>query len=624
MEKVGLLSLRNAPIVLVICVATAIAAPAQTFTTLYGFCSLTNCADGAYPQTGLVQASDGNLYGTTGEGGANSSGTVFKITLDGTLTTLYSFCSLTNCWDGNQPPAAMIQASDGNLYGTTVNGGTNGVGTVFKITLEGTLTTLYSFCGTADCPDGSRPWGGLMEASDGNFYGTTSGGGANREGTIFKITPEGVLSTFYSFCSLANCTDGASPLTGLIQATDGNFYGTTIGGGASNCSATFCGTVFKITPEGTLTTLYRFCGLAHCADGTKPNGPLVQGTDGNFYGTTPQGGAHNQGTVFRVAPNGTLTTLYSFCSLARCSDGSAPSDGLIQGSDGNLYGTTVTGGNVGAANGYGTVFEISPGGTLTTLYKFCSLTNCADGSAPSGLIAATDGNFYGTTASGGNGGAPNGNGTVLRLAAVPAVTLSTASLSFGNQALNETSTARTVTLRNSGSALVNISGVAIDGTGFAISANTCAGATLGLGKFCKVSVTFTPTILAKVTGTLTFTDNTSNSPQKVALSGAGIEPATLTPAKTTYAAQVVGTTSAAKTFTLTNSQNLVLTGIAVTTSGDFAVSATTCSSSLGAKGKCTISVTFTPTAIGTRTGQLSVSDSASNSPQASTLTGTGK
>lgn len=205
----------------------------------------------------------------------------------------------------------------------------------------------------------------------------------------------------------------------------------------------------------------------------------------------------------------------------------------------------------------------------------------------------------------------------------PAVTLSPTALNFGNEVINTTSTAKTVTLKNTGTATLDFSPILIITGNFAISANTC-GSTLAPGKVCKVSVTFTPTSLGKLTGTLTFTDNAPNSPQTVPLSGTGIQPATLTPASATYAVQKVGTTSVARTFTLTNNQSAALTGIAISTTGDFAVSTTTCGASLVAKSRCTISVTFTPTATGTRTGLLIVNDSASNSPQTSNLKGTGK
>ncbi len=203
----------------------------------------------------------------------------------------------------------------------------------------------------------------------------------------------------------------------------------------------------------------------------------------------------------------------------------------------------------------------------------------------------------------------------------PKVTFTPTSLNMGNQALNTTSAAKTVTLKNTGTATLNISGV-VPSTHFAVSSSTC-GSTLAVGKTCKVSVTFTPTTPGKVTGTLTVTDNAAGSPQSVPLTGVGVEPATVTPAKATYAKQKVGTTSAAKKFTLTNNQTVALSNIVISTTGDFAVSAKTCTTSLAAKGKCTVSVTFTPKATGTRTGQLSVSDSAANSPQTASLTGTG-
>jgi len=204
----------------------------------------------------------------------------------------------------------------------------------------------------------------------------------------------------------------------------------------------------------------------------------------------------------------------------------------------------------------------------------------------------------------------------------PLVTLSPTALKFANQVVNTTSNAKTVTLANTGTAALNITGIATSGD-FAILSKTC-GSTLAAGAKCKVKVTFTPTVPAKLTGTLTFTDNAPNSPQTVALSGTGVLPATLKPATAKYAAQTVGTTSPPKTFTLTNNQTVTLSSTAISTTGDFAVSAKTCMTSLAPKSKCTISVTFKPTAKGTRTGMLSVSDSAINSPQTSSLTGTGK
>ncbi len=374
-----------------------------TLTTLYSFCSQPSCADGVEPEAGLVQGADGSFYGTTSNDGSGlyGAGTVFKITPSGTLTTLYSFCTQPNCADGYEPEAGLVQGADGNLYGTTWRGGSNGAGTVFKITPSGTLTTLYSFCSQPNCADGDEPEAGLVQGADGNFYGATWQGGANNypfgSGTVFKITPGGTLTTLYSFCSQTECTDGYFPQSGLVQGTDGNLYGTTNYGGAGGE-----GTVFKITPSGTLTTLYSFCSQPNCADGTGPVSALVQATDGSFYGTTWHGGANNTqcgygcGTVFKITPTGTLTSLYSFCTQPGCADGQYPQAGLVQATDGNFYGTTWWGG--GGVRSGGTLFRITPSGTLTTLYSFCSQTNCADGSDPEGaLVQATDGSFYGTT-----------------------------------------------------------------------------------------------------------------------------------------------------------------------------------------------------------------------------------
>ena len=346
--------------------------PTQAFTTLHMYGSW----DGAHLAGGLVQATDGNLYGTTTDGGARGAGTVFKMSTGGAMTTLYSFCSQTGCADGLAPQAGLIQATDGNLYGTTASGGVNNHGTVFKITTSGALTTLYSF----DSTDGANPVAGLVEGTDGDFYGTTYGGGSRDRGTVFKITPSGGLTTLYSFCTQNSCTDGIFPQAGLVQANDGNFYGTTYEGGTSNR-----GTVFKITPTGTLTPLHSF----NFADGVNPKAGLIQATDGNLYGTTFGGGSHGWGSVFRITLGGALTTLYSF----GWTDGASPAAGLVQATDGNFYGTTYWGG------ARGTIFEITPSGTLTKLYGF----TFGDGANPAaGLIQATDHNFYGTTFGGGS------------------------------------------------------------------------------------------------------------------------------------------------------------------------------------------------------------------------------
>jgi uncharacterized repeat protein (TIGR03803 family) len=377
-------------VVSMFCIATASASPAQTFTTavnfgftdgsgpnaeliqgndgnFYGTTLLggasNNCTDGCgtvfkitakvaltlhsfegtdgSSPTGLVQSTDGNFYGTTANGGTynncnNGCGTVFKITPPGTLTTMHRFDGA----DGSGPYSGLIQGTDGNFYGTTAYGGTNnhcadGCGTVFKISTKGALTTLHSFDGT----DGSGPNAGLIQGTDGHFYGTTYSGGASSNGTVFKINATGGLITLYSF----DGTDGSGPYSGLIHGADGYFYGTTeVGGLTTN------GTVFKITPKGALTTLHSFDNT----DGSFPTG-LVQGTDGNFYGTTQGGGTAFNGTVFQMTAKGALTTLHDFDNT----DGSDPQVAPVQATNGMFYGTTYSAGT----GGYGTVFSLSMG-----------------------------------------------------------------------------------------------------------------------------------------------------------------------------------------------------------------------------------------------------------------------
>jgi uncharacterized repeat protein (TIGR03803 family) len=308
------------------------------FVSLAGF----DGTDGNYSVAPLVQATNGNLYGTTASGGANGDGAVFQFTTSGTPTTLHSFDST----DGADPEAGLIQASNGNLYGTTASGGTYGDGTVFEISASGKLKTLHSF----DSTDGEGPLAGLVQATNGDLYGTTCSGGANRVGTVFQITTGGTLTTLHSFAG--DTTDGSCPAATLVQAANGNLYGTTASGGSGND-----GTFFQITTGGTLTTLHSF-GITF-GDGANPTAALVQATDGNLYGTTDIGSATNRGTVFKITTGGTVTILHSFGILP---DGQDPRGGLIQNTNGNFYGTTASGGaNNSCANGCGTVFNVFVG-----------------------------------------------------------------------------------------------------------------------------------------------------------------------------------------------------------------------------------------------------------------------
>ncbi|HVN04992.1 MAG TPA: choice-of-anchor tandem repeat GloVer-containing protein [Bryobacteraceae bacterium] len=336
-----------------------------------------------------------------------------------TFTRLHNFSRK----GGASPYGALVQATSGELYGTTYYGGASQLytGTVFKTTTGGALTTLYSFCTQTqnqnNCPDGENPQSGLVQAANGDLYGTTSCFENGRcYGTIFKITLGGDLTTLYAFCSHSGCADGAYPAAGLAQASDGLLYGTTWGGGANG----YGGTVFKIDPSGMLTTLYSFCSQivsSTCVDGELPYGTMVQAVDGNLYGTTYSGGANNYGTVFKITPSGALTTVYNFCSHSGCTDGSHPYAGLAQAADGTLYGTTYFGGAHCAPDGCGTVFAIPRSGAFRTLYSFCAESACTDGANPyAGLVRASDGDLYGTTAAGGdNGISYGGDGTIFQI-----------------------------------------------------------------------------------------------------------------------------------------------------------------------------------------------------------------
>jgi uncharacterized repeat protein (TIGR03803 family) len=305
--------------------------PVGTETILHYFVG--GATDGAYP-VNLIPTTDGTLYGATGEGGAKGGGVFFKITSGGSETVLYSFFSTAT---DASIPISLIQASNGNYYGLTAGGGvyspTSG-GTVFNITAGGAETLLHSFP-PAGATDGHNPRGSLMQGHDGNFYGMTAAGGANGVGAIFKIAPDGTESILYFFGGNQQFDgflfDGAPS---LIQASDGNFYGMTDSGGVNGR-----GTVFKVTPGGVETVLYSFAGGS--TDGAAPYGNLIQASDGNLYGVTSAGGASNNGAVFRITSDGTETVLYSFAGGP--TDGATPTN-LLQARDGSLYGTTLAGG----------------------------------------------------------------------------------------------------------------------------------------------------------------------------------------------------------------------------------------------------------------------------------------
>jgi uncharacterized repeat protein (TIGR03803 family) len=315
--------------------------PNGVYRTLYSF---RGGNDGGYPEAALAQGSDGYFYGTTYGGGTNGwdAGTVFKITTNGVLTTLKSFY---RGLEGANPVAGMVRGSDGNFYGTTMLDGTNGWGTVFKITTNGAFALLYCFTGGKD---GGYLQGGLVQGSDGYFYGTTCGQHPQLTGfgTVFKLSATGALTTLYSF---AGGKDGAYPFATLVQASDGYFYGTTMEGGSGGC-----GTVFKLSASGSYSSLYSFSPA-----GSHPQAGLVLGSDGNFYGAASDGVRGGEGALFMIATNGAFTSLYIFTG----SDGACPEAGLVQGNDGNFYGTTYDGGT----GGFGTIFQLNVGLTSPVL-----------------------------------------------------------------------------------------------------------------------------------------------------------------------------------------------------------------------------------------------------------------
>ncbi|MBS0421033.1 MAG: hypothetical protein JSR66_25210 [Proteobacteria bacterium] len=344
-------------------------------------------ADAISPSSKLVQGSDGNFYGTA-LGGSHFDGVIFKVTSAGIETVLHTFNRSTG--DGASP-SGLILGSDGNFYGTTIAGGANDRGTVFKMTPDGSVTVLYSFRGYPS--DASYADSGLVQANDGSFYGTSEFGGATNNGAVFRVTRGGVETMLYSFGTVAK--DAAAGFSGLVEGSDGNFYGMSSNGGAGNYGA-----VFKITPEGIESLVYSFTGGA--AGASFPTGGLLEGADDNFYGQTSSGGPNHGGEIFKLTPAGDLTVLYSFTEGAKT--GSGPTGTLVQDSEGNLFGATQYGGS--PRNFYpnltasGTIFELTAAGTMTELSNFGPAE--ADGSEPfPGPIVGKDGNLYGTTQSGG-------------------------------------------------------------------------------------------------------------------------------------------------------------------------------------------------------------------------------
>ncbi|PWU07698.1 MAG: hypothetical protein C5B51_09530 [Terriglobia bacterium] len=380
---------RNSLISMLIALAPiASAQVSPTETVLYHLGA--SATDALQPQSTLTRDAGGNFYGVAPAGGAYGKGAVFMVTPSGAYTTLYSFCSISpSCSDGSLPYASLLLDHDGNFWGTTVEGGASYSGTIFKITPSGVLTTVHSFDSTA-----SFPQGGLIFGPDGSLYGTTTEGAPDAIGTIYKITPGGAYTQLFAFKKSRNSMpQGANPL-GLVLGPDGNFYGVTEYGGQFGF-----GVIFRFSPSGVFAVLQSM-GTRNRTGAYPLSAPAV-GPDGALYGTTNAAGQFNGGTAYRLTTSGVFTVIHNFGSV----DGFTPNAGLLLDTDGNFCSTTVQGGSTNR----GTVYQMTPAGAVNVIYSFGP---SPDGSGPvGGLAKGLDGSFYGTTSIGGL----FGNGVIFKL-----------------------------------------------------------------------------------------------------------------------------------------------------------------------------------------------------------------
>jgi uncharacterized repeat protein (TIGR03803 family) len=375
-EVITMRSAQRARLILALaCFLMLVSSAGAQFTPLYYFG--THAGDPAHPSyPGFVaQGRDGNLYSTSYDGGTDNAGTVFKVTPAGQVTVLYSFDGVTGAF----PSGGLTLGTDGNFYGTTFENGSSNYGTVFKITSGGKLTVLHAF----DSTDGAGPWGAPVQGTDGAYYGTTEQGGSADCGTVYRVTAGGTFKTLYNF----DGPHGCQPLAPPVLGTDGNFYGTTLVlTGVNNPNL---GAIYKITPTGALTLVHTFDGT----HGAEAYAPLMQASDGNFYGATVNGGMYGNGVVFEMTPAGAFTDLHDFDPNT---EGGEPFSALVEGTNGFLYGTTVDGGTFND----GTIYSIPlGGGTPDTLYSFDGTSGTAPG-APQ--MQHTNGTFYGDSAWGGS------------------------------------------------------------------------------------------------------------------------------------------------------------------------------------------------------------------------------
>jgi uncharacterized repeat protein (TIGR03803 family) len=447
-------------LVLLVLAVTMAGVRGQGITLVHSFGDGSVPNDGSNVAGGLIQGSDGYFYGTAMTGGAiASAGIVYKVSPLGQVAVIHSFADGSVANDGRNPMGSLVQGTDGNFYGTTSSGGSASSGTIYKITAQGQVTILHSFGDGSVARDGISPKTGLTQGSDGNFYGTTSVGGATSSGTLFRITPAGGYTILHSFGQAGVANDGQIPQSSPIQGSDGNFYGTTTDGGSAGE-----GVVYKITPQGALTILHSFGDGSVVNDGQNPATSVVQASDGNLYGTTYNGGIVGAGTLFKITTKGVLTILHQFEDGSVVNDGGAPAGGLALGRDGNFYGITQFG---GGSFGVGVIFRSSPQGQITLLHTFGDGTVVPDGIPNSefiGLIQASDGSFFGTTPLGGSAG----QGTIFRL--LPGLSLITSSTGVSGTQNVPVRYSTTATNAPTAFAAVNLPpGLSIDGTTGVIS-----------------------------------------------------------------------------------------------------------------------------------------------------------
>jgi uncharacterized repeat protein (TIGR03803 family) len=640
---------------LLLLLSISIPARAQTETVLYAFG--TTPADGFEPAGGVVVDSSGNLFGTTSEGSETlcdfgevyGCGIVYELMKSSngyTEKVLYSFGTSSPTADGASPFAGLIADAAGNLYGTTTYGGSSnclldlgvdGCGTVVELVKSSTGYTesvLYTFTGF----DGAYPYASLTMDSLGNLYGTASAGGAYGGGVVFELVKSSGTYTetvLYSFGGTT--TDGTQPLGGLLIDGAGNLYGTTVTDrGPYACGLSSCGIVFELvkTSNGySELMLHQFAGT----DGANPRAGLIMDGSGNIYGTTSQGGAYGEGTVFElVNSSGTYTekVLYSFGGTP--ADGADPIASLLLDASGNLYGTTKLGGSTTACggSGCGTAFELVNSSGSYTERLLHSFSGGNDGSNPAAALTMDNsGNLYSTTEVGGSSQELGAVFMINPTAAAPDATLSTTNLAFSNQLINTTSPAQSITVTNNGKANLIFGPNAVTLSGgqaadFAISADLCSGMTVAPNATCAVSITFTPGIAATDTTTLGFFDNSVTSLQAANLTGIGVlanSPViALSPSSLMFSAQMAATTSSPQAITLTNTGTAALdiTDILSTTTNFNQTN--NCGTSVAAGASCVISVSFTPTTGGQLTGFISIDGNAPAGPQSINLSGTGE